>query len=483
MKLATVKLTADPSTTSGIPGHTSGIVRSIFLVFLLVTLVFNVISSDSMADAQTARFDLNSVSPTVLLKIPGLSEDIVEIIVLYRKLKGGFSSLDEFFDYIDASTEERMMWSQLFFVRDNTENAALAAGPEYSLPVMTEEASESIVSEETPSPVATEPLAASASSAITAGNNGLPSAPAKIPSAPQGADSFRFCVISDTNGSYGSIAQGAGVGAAMKVIIGKLKPELVIHNGDMVAGQSRKVRPDRVRAMWKGYFSAVQEPLAKAGIPLVPVAGNHDAAPGFPDREIFREVWNDSRRVPALEYVDRDSYPLFYSFRHKGSLFVVLGGCSGKFSTREAALAAKLIRARSGGENLFVFNHVPFEKLYESEHGHMDAGGTVRKAMEEAGLSLLFTGHYEVYFKGYHGKIPIVGTGVLASVKRIPRTQKKPQGMSFICVDVAEGRLNTVFALKGPSFNIVFDESGLPEGFGHYRRFDVESGLMQKTGK
>ena len=89
---------------------------------------------------------------------------------------------------------------------------------------------------------------------------------------------LRVVVISDLNGSYGSVTYEPRVTAAVRAIIA-MKPDLVISTGDMVAGQRRPhLTETEVRAMWDAFHRTVTAPLEAAGIPLAVTPGNHDAS-------------------------------------------------------------------------------------------------------------------------------------------------------------------------------------------------------------
>ena len=55
----------------------------------------------------------------------------------------------------------------------------------------------------------------------------------------------------------------------------RLRPDLVLVTGDMVAGQRAGLD---YGAMWAGWHRAVTDPLRAAGIPMAVTPGNHDAS-------------------------------------------------------------------------------------------------------------------------------------------------------------------------------------------------------------
>ncbi len=132
-------------------------------------------------------------------------------------------------------------------------------------------------------------------------------------------------VISDLNGSYGSVRYDARVDKAIERII-EIDPDLVISTGDMVAGQRIPNLSDKqVREMWNAFHEAVSDPLEAAGIPFAVTPGNHDASAyrGFErERKIYAEEWTP--RKPDVDFLVSDDYPFFYAFEMQGITFASL---------------------------------------------------------------------------------------------------------------------------------------------------------------
>ncbi len=160
---------------------------------------------------------------------------------------------------------------------------------------------------------------------------------------------LRVVVLSDFNESYGSTRYTRHVDEAVARAIA-LKPDLVISTGDMVAGQ--RLNPSLTRAqiepMWRAFHDKVSDPLTRAGVPFVAVAGNHDASSGERfrlEREIYREQW--SGRRPALDFVDTTHFPFRYAFRLGGALFIALDATFvGHLSREERDWLAALLDVR-----------------------------------------------------------------------------------------------------------------------------------------
>lgn len=132
----------------------------------------------------------------------------------------------------------------------------------------------------------------------------------------------RAVVISDFNGSYGSVKYGAQVHTAIKKVI-DLSPDVVISTGDMVAGQKGGLD---YQAMWDAFNQAVTIPLLNKSIPFAITVGNHDGS-GYSqywlERDFFVKQWN--RYKADLNYLDDSNYPIFYSFEQNDMLFICFG--------------------------------------------------------------------------------------------------------------------------------------------------------------
>jgi 3',5'-cyclic AMP phosphodiesterase CpdA len=145
---------------------------------------------------------------------------------------------------------------------------------------------------------------------------------AAMPSTPPESAPLRVAVISDLNSGYGSKRYAPAVHAATKALVERVRPDLVLITGDMVAGQKSGLD---YRGMWKAFHASVTDPLLAADIPVAPAPGNHDAAPGFAaERRHYFAQWTDPKRAARVRYVDASSYPFHYSFEHAGVFFAAI---------------------------------------------------------------------------------------------------------------------------------------------------------------
>ncbi|MCA9523628.1 MAG: metallophosphoesterase [Myxococcales bacterium] len=290
-----------------------------------------------------------------------------------------------------------------------------------------------------------------------------------IPPGPHGKEGdFRFAVISDSNGSYGSIPQGEGVPAAVRQLVESIKPRFVVHNGDMIAGQKRGITREQLLQMWESYHQSVTLPLERAGIPLIPVPGNHDSDANLPDRAVYIEQWKE-RPPTGVNMISDRYYPLHYSFTYQGSYFVVLDSIAPFDKTQLSWLRRELRRGRIY-KHRFVFSHLPFERFLDTDYGTLRHKFELYEALIKYDVTTFFSAHYEVYYKGKYGDLNVVSTGILAGTCRKLIGQEECQGQSFVVTDVTADDTLRIFAVRGPSFTSVFDDFLLPDKVGSYSR-------------
>ena len=121
-----------------------------------------------------------------------------------------------------------------------------------------------------------------------------------VPDLPPAPDTIRIAVISDINGSYGSVGYSPIVKNAVSDIIER-KVDFVVSPGDLVAGQKQGLNYD---AMWKGFHYEVGDVLFDNDLEFIFAPGNHDASayPGHePERAAYIRAFEKRQpRAPLL---------------------------------------------------------------------------------------------------------------------------------------------------------------------------------------
>ncbi len=181
-----------------------------------------------------------------------------------------------------------------------------------------------------------------------------------------GASADSLALLADLNGRYGSTDYHPRMDEAVAAII-EQRPRAVIIAGDMIAGQADPPL-DRaaIDAMWEGFDRTVYRPLARAGIEVLPVPGNHDASiyPTFAlERQAYERYW--SARRPATALAGQSSYPFHYALDLPGFTFLGLDVTApGELDPpQRELLEARRRDAAARGIPLLVASHLPLQPI------------------------------------------------------------------------------------------------------------------------
>ncbi|MDD5210088.1 MAG: metallophosphoesterase [Elusimicrobiales bacterium] len=185
--------------------------------------------------------------------------------------------------------------------------------------------------------------------------------PGALPSAGASGPSWKFAVISDIHlGAQADPARGAGI--FLKKVVARLiaeRPDFVVIDGDFTRGTpDDKVPLEEVRAWWLNIQSALK-PLRDAGIPVVPVPGNHDQYTAA-HRKAYAEAWKYFETALS-SFSLQGSPPLYYSFDHKAAHFVPLAVIDQSIGPEEEAWLRKDLKQAESAGLRFVFGHVPMD--------------------------------------------------------------------------------------------------------------------------
>jgi 3',5'-cyclic AMP phosphodiesterase CpdA len=283
-----------------------------------------------------------------------------------------------------------------------------------------------------------------------------------------GADDLLVAVVSDLNGSYGSVRYESNVDRAVERILA-LRPDLVISTGDMVAGQRRPhLSRGEVEAMWRSFHAHVSDPLRAAGIPLAVTPGNHDASAygGFEsERRIYGEQWG--ARKPRLRFLDDAHYPFYYAFAAGDALFISLDATRVGHLPPEQLGWLRDLLARRGGDyaQRVVFSHVPLWPFAEGRERDFIGDPALERVLRQGGVDLYLSGHHHAFYPGHREGVHYVSQSCLGAGPRrlIGAGDRSPQGFTLLQLD---GQGLRIAALQSPDFRRPIDWDGLPERIG-----------------
>lgn len=280
-----------------------------------------------------------------------------------------------------------------------------------------------------------------------------------VDAAPTGA-TMRIVVLSDLNGSYGSTTYESTVHGAVKAVVDKAKPDLVLITGDMVAGQQAGLN---YKAMWNGFHSAVTTPLTTAGIPVAVTPGNHDAS-GYAsfasERTEFVAQWK--AREPKVTFVDKTNFPLRYSFVHKGAFFISLDATTIATLSAEQRAWVDAQLAAAPQKIKIAYGHVPIHPVAIGRETEVTNDLELEKIFAKRGLTMLISGHHHAYYPGAAGGVRQIvmsctGAGPRALIGTSPIADK-----AFLRIDIAADKVTAVDAYEAPAFDATIKRSTLP---------------------
>ncbi|MEO1432598.1 MAG: metallophosphoesterase [Cyanobacteria bacterium J06632_19] len=259
----------------------------------------------------------------------------------------------------------------------------------------------------------------------------------------------RFVVISDLNAAYGSTDYDEEVDKAIN-LLPFWQPDMVICSGDMVAGQKPSLTETQIKAMWAAFDEHVAAPLRKANIPYGFTIGNHDAsgAKGVggnflfqQERDLASEYWNNPEHNPGIEFIDKNEFPFFYTFKHKDIFFMVWDGSTHKIPPDKLAWVEKALASPEAqqAKMRILLGHLP---LYSIAIGRnqpgdvMDKADELRAMLEKYNVHTYISGHHHSYYPGHRGKLQLLHMGIIGSGPRPLIDGKIPPFKAMTVLDI-----------------------------------------------
>lgn len=255
---------------------------------------------------------------------------------------------------------------------------------------------------------------------------------------------YKFSIISDLNGSFGSKTYSAQVKNAVKYLVNKENEiDFVISTGDMVAGQRNGLD---YKGMWNGFHNAVTRPLHKAKVALYPSPGNHDAHIGrATERRHYEEAWAQENPLPInkkMKFVEgvEQNFPFRYAFRVGTAVFIALDNTAVRpWKDSTLSWMDQVLEQEKNAKLKFVYGHVPllpfaFKKETEyATRGSVSFLNKIEELFEKHKVDVFFSGHSHVYYPGRRDlhteyiSVPLLGSGSRHLISRqsgLSRSQK-----------------------------------------------------------
>lgn len=263
---------------------------------------------------------------------------------------------------------------------------------------------------------------------------------------------FRFVVLGD-NQPYGT--ETLGQPDVFKQIVKEIaaqKPELVMHVGDHISGETSNA--DFLGQMWDEYFDVT----AMWKMPVYHAAGNHD-------------IWSPlSEKV----YKERFGQPLYYSFDRGGCHFIVLNseelGRASTITGDQLAWLKNDLAANKSGGPVFVFLHKPLWVDYDWQTYLPNAWNRdVHPFLRQYGVTAVFAGHDHRYAKSEKDGIRYIITGGAGGPFYTPPPNTAEGELHHYCQVTVQGT-NVLIAVKKPGEAAVSENVVLCDNIKEYKR-------------
>jgi predicted MPP superfamily phosphohydrolase len=294
---------------------------------------------------------------------------------------------------------------------------------------------------------------------------------------------LKIMVISDLNGSYGSIGYSTEVASTIKHIK-EIKPDIILCGGDMVAGQKRTLSEEQLKAMWAGFNKTVLQPIDALEIPFGFTMGNHDASPSFlKDRAAAKEFWDENLESARLSFVDNTHYPFYFSYIKNNVFFISWDASAAKVSPEvmywmEEQLNSEIAKS---SRLRILLGHLPLYGIVAAKNkpGEVisDADNTF-DFLKKNGLDLYISGHQHAYFPAQKEGMQLFHAACLGGGPRVLLGHQEAPKKGYAVIEVpVQSPEKFSFNSFIPGTNEIIPVKSLPDsiqGFnGVMKRMDI----------
>ena len=261
----------------------------------------------------------------------------------------------------------------------------------------------------------------------------------------------RIVVLSDFNGSYGSLSYPSQVTQILDRVAKTWRPDLFLSAGDVIGGQNTSLPPERFAQMWRVFDAEIATPLRRANIPYAFGVGNHDGSSLHTggkfvfqrERDAARSYWRQPLYENNLPYQSRDDFPFNYSFTF-GEIFIAVWDASSAQITNEqkAWLAGELESPAAQSAKLRVLlGHLPLYGVSEEKNrlGEvLENGDALRKWLGQRGLDLYVSGHHAAYYPAKVEEVTLLHSGGIGARRLVGSDAEPRSSVSVLDIDLED---------------------------------------------
>lgn len=234
---------------------------------------------------------------------------------------------------------------------------------------------------------------------------------------------LKILLISDLNGSYGSLTYSPDVTAVLNEI-GKIKPDLILCGGDMVAGQKASLTEQNIVEMWQSFKKVVFDPIKKEKIPFGFTLGNHDASPNFlKDKAIATQFWKAEQEGTRLTFVDSTNYPFYFSYLKNNVFFISWDAAGAKIKPElyEWMKEQTNLPVAKNARMRILLGHLPLYGIVAAKNKPGEVNADPDGALtffKTHGIDMYISGHQHAYYPATKDGIQLLNSGCIGDGPR-----------------------------------------------------------------
>ena len=206
--------------------------------------------------------------------------------------------------------------------------------------------------------------------------------------------------------------------------IGKIKPDLILCGGDMVAGQKASLTEQNIKEMWQHFKTVVFDPIKKADVPFGFTLGNHDASPNFlKDRTIATQFWKEEKQATRLTFVNSEHYPFYFSYL-KNNVFFISWDASGAKIKPELYHWMKMqtnLPVAKNARMRILLGHLPLYAIVAAKNKVGEVNSNPDSALaffKTHQIDMYISGHQHAYYPATKNGVQLLNAGCIGDGPR-----------------------------------------------------------------
>ncbi len=295
--------------------------------------------------------------------------------------------------------------------------------------------------------------------------NYYPPAP-ELPPAP---DTLKIAVISDINGSYGTIGYSPTVKTAINDII-QGGYDFVISPGDLVAGQKPGLD---YAGMWKAFHYQVDDVFFDNNLEFIFAPGNHDAS-SYSQHLIERAAYEDAfkNRKPKAELFEGSHFPFYYGVMIRDVRIIALD-ITRPISNNDPQLdwLESILDSEVKPRATLVLGHLPLAPINLMQFWETAQSSRLIEILKKSPNTIYISGHHHAFYPGHIGELRTIASPALGSGPR--SLMGTPALSGYLQIVIPPQAPPRVYGLVAPDFKRMTNIQLLPKSIFQTQREDV----------